>query len=91
MLFERVIVVTLFTCLSVCLSVTDLEVGRLLAFYQRDMNLNWTMIYIPLIFQFFEIRPCFRESEKIVPFERTLDHTHSFTNGKVSLHNTRIV
>ena len=32
-----------------------------------------------------------RKSEKTVPFERTLDHTHSFTNGKVSSHNTLIV
>ena len=27
----------------------------------------------------------------IVPFKHTLDHTHSFTNRKVSSHNTRIV
>ena len=48
---ERVIVVTLSVCLSVCLSVADLEDGRLLAL-QRDMNLNWTMIYVPLICHF---------------------------------------
>ena len=41
---ERVIVVTLF----VCLSVANLEDGRLLVL-QRGMNLNWTTIYIPLI------------------------------------------
>ena len=32
-----------------------------------------------------------RKSEKTLPFECTLDHTHSFTNGKVSSHNTSIV
>ena len=45
---ERVIV---SLCLSVCLSVADLEDGGLLAF-QRGMNLNWTMIYVPLICHF---------------------------------------
>ena len=31
------------------------------------------------------------KSEKTVPFEHTLDHTHSFTKGTVSSRNTRIV
>ena len=37
----------LSVCLSVCLSVADLEDGRLLAL--RDMSLNWITIYVPLI------------------------------------------
>ena len=36
---KRVIVVTLFVCLSVCMSVADLKDGRLLAL-QRDMKLK---------------------------------------------------
>ena len=36
---------------SVCQSVTNLEHGELLAL-QRDMNLNWTTIYVPLIYHF---------------------------------------
>ena len=46
-----------FDCLSVRLSVADLEDGGLLAL-QRGVNLNWMTIYIPLICHFFEIRPC---------------------------------
>ena len=38
-----------------------------------------------------KIRPCSREKvKKTVPLERTLDHIHSFTSGKVSSHKTRI-
>ena len=40
---ERVIVVTLFVCLFVCLSVADLEDGGLLEL-QRDMNFKSMMI-----------------------------------------------
>ena len=32
-----------------------------------------------------------RKSEKSVPFERILDHTHLFINGKVSSYSTLIV
>ena len=53
------------------------------------MNLKSTSRFnLPL----FKNRPCSREKVlRNVPFERTLDHTHSFTNGKVSSHNTRNV
>ena len=40
--------VSMSVCLSVSLSVADLEEDRLLAL-QRDVNLNWTTVYIPLI------------------------------------------
>ena len=78
-------------CLSVCLSVADLEDGRLLAL-QRDMNLkeyeNLNRFNLPL----FKNSALFSiKNEKTVPFERILDHTHLFTNGKVLSHTTRIV
>ena len=59
----------------------DLEDGGLLAL-QRDMNLNWTFLKLP----------CSQEKgKKTVPFKRTLDHTHSFTNGKMLSDNVCIV
>ena len=58
---ERVIVVTLsVVCL---LSVADLEGGALLAL-QRDMNLNWTMIYISLICHFFKFSLVLEKKQK---------------------------
>ena len=73
------------------MSVADPEDGRLLAL-QRDTNLKSTTMLVALICHFFEIWPSPREKvKKTVLFEPNLDHTHSFTNGKVSLHNTLIV
>ena len=64
----------------------DLKDGGLLAL-QRDTNLKSMTTEVTFsIFLKFSIK-----SEKAIPFEGTLDHTHSFTNGKVSLHNTHIV
>ena len=73
----RIIVVTLFVCLSVCLSVADLEDGGVLAL-QRDTNLkeydDLSRFNLPL----FKNSALFsRKGEKTVPFECTLDHTHS--------------
>ena len=67
----------------------DLEDGGILAL-QRDMNLeydNLSRLNLPL---FFNSALFLRNIEKTVLFERTLDLTHSFTNCKVSTHNTRI-
>ena len=48
----------------VCLlSVADLEGGGLLAL-KRDMNLNWTMIYIPLICQFLKFSLVLEKKQK---------------------------
>ena len=69
----------------------DLEDGRLLAL-QTDTNLkeydDLSRFNLPL---FFNLALFSKKSEKTVLFEHTLDHTHSFINGKVSSHNTRIV
>ena len=81
-----VIVVTLSVCcLSVCLSVADLKDGRLLAL-QRDTNLKE-----------YDDLSCFNLLH--LKFGLVLEkkwkncrlQTHSFTTGKVSSHNTRIV
>ena len=62
----------------------DLEDGGLLAL-QRDTNLNRTKILSPFDLPLFLISALFsRKIEKTVPFERTLELTHYFTNGKVS-------
>ena len=87
--------VTLFVCLSICLSlclsVADLEDGGLLAL-QRDTNLKEYDDFGRINLPFFFISALFsRKSEKTVLFECTLNHTHSFTNGKVLSQNTCIV
>ena len=63
----------------------DLEDDRLLARLELKEYDDLSRFNLPL----FEIRPCSREVKKTVPFERTLDHTHSFTT--VKCHHTTLV
>ena len=67
----------------------DLKDGGLLTLL-RDMNLKEYDNLSHFNFTLFEIWPCSRE--KTVPFKRTLDHTHSFTNGNIyKCHHTTLL
>ena len=60
---KRVIVVTLFVCLSVSLSVADFEYGGLLTLPKRH-QLKWDDDLVPLICHFFEIRLVLEKKRK---------------------------